>query len=257
LYLTFCSIFIFTQIQLGHFSRNGRLLLWLLAIFFSLFVTCLSSKIMICSMLILALLFATRELLYKQNKTQGIIVSALALILIVALYLNPISRFRNIQEVATTSLHIDEHKEYKSSIEIRLSLWWLAVKSVNANNFLMGLGTGDVAAAMSESSRRYSVTNSLHSYDPHNQFLFTLLAQGIIGLTILILNFVAPVYVSLLHKDYLYLAFAFLCASICLTESAFELQKGIVFFSLISPLLLLRTNAFMCLKFFSSTIDHA
>jgi hypothetical protein len=181
----------------------------------------------------------------------------MAIVFVAILYINPISRYRNIHEVTSTSIRIRQNETYKNSIQIRLSLWWLALKSVDTSNIFAGSGTGDVTDVMKQSGREHAISNILNSYDPHSQYLFTLLSHGVIGLLILLLNFAIPLYFIWHQRDYLYLAFAFLFVTLCITESALELQKGIVFFALVSPLLLLRLNAFETFKFTSKTIDHA
>jgi O-antigen ligase len=225
-------------------NRVTRTVLWILTVYFSLFVICLSSRIIIFSLGFIVLLFIVREFFYSSDKTHCIIVATLTIVFTLVLHMNPVSRYRNIQEVTSTPFEIKAGQVQNNSIQIRLSLWWLAVKSINARNFMAGTGTGDVKDTMKLSARKYDIRNLLDSHDPHNQFLFTLLAHGIIGFLILILNFVMPVYYNWIQRDYLYLAFSFLCCSVCLTESALELQKGIVFFALIGSLLLLRVKAF-------------
>jgi O-antigen ligase len=248
LYITFCIVFVFAQLLQSSFSKLVRVLLWCLIIYFSLFIVCLSSRIMILCLLTIVLLFIAREFWYSKNKTHAAIVSCIFVMLIAVIYLNPISRYRSVQEVATTSLRVSENQQYKNSIQIRLSLWWLALKSVNRKNLLVGSGTGDVRDVMKSSGQKYAVSNVLNTYDPHNQYLYTLLSHGLIGLFILVLNLAMPMYLTWSQRDYLYLSFAFLYSAICLTESALELQKGIVFFSLVSPLLLLRRSTFESLK---------
>jgi O-antigen ligase len=248
LYIAFCIVFIFAQLLQNSFSNVVRLLLWCLIIYFSLFIVCLSSRIMILSLFTIILLFIAREFWYSKSKTHAAIVSCLLMMLIAVIYVNPISRYRSVQEVVSTPLLVNENHQYKNSIQIRLSLWWLALKSINSKNLLVGSGTGDVTDVMKSSGQKYAVSNVLNTYDPHNQYLYTLLSHGLIGLFILVLNLAMPMYLTWPQRDYLYLSFAFLYSAICLTESALELQKGIVFFSLVSPLLLLRQRTFESLK---------
>jgi O-antigen ligase len=248
LYIAFCIVFVFAQLLQNSFSGFVRILLWCVIIYFSLFIVCLSSRIMIFSLFTIILLFIAREFWYSKNKTHAAIVSCLFMMLITVIYLNPISRYRSVQEVASTSLQVNENQQYRNSIQIRLSLWWLALRSINSKNLLAGSGTGDVRDVMKSSGQKYAVSNVLNTYDPHNQYLYTLLSHGLIGLFILVLNLAMPMYLTWPQRDYLYLSFAFLYSAICLTESALELQKGIVFFSLVSPLLLLRQHTFESLK---------
>ncbi|HET6544301.1 MAG TPA: O-antigen ligase family protein, partial [Chryseolinea sp.] len=149
------------------------------------------------------------------------------------LYLNPVSRYRNLQEIPFTSLHIQSNNNYISSTEIRASLWWLGLRASERVNLIWGTGTDDVYDAMKQVSNDYNITNSLETYDPHNQFLFTLIGSGIVGLTLLVALILCSLYFAILKHDYLYIAFIFLFVLICMTETALQLQKGIIFFAII------------------------
>jgi O-antigen ligase len=91
---------------------------------------------------------------------------------------------------------------------------------------------------MKATAKKYAITNSIGSNDPHNQFLDTLLRLGFVGLIVLLACFAWPAYWAYQNKDFFYLAFLAVFLMICLTETAFELQKGIVFFSLFNSLLI-------------------
>jgi O-antigen ligase len=244
LYIAFCVVLLFNEIITNRLSRVETGLLWLMIVYFVIFLIFLSSRIVIGALFIIMLVYIIYELRYASNKGNAVIAALSVPLISLLLYINPVSRYRNIQEIRSTSFNVTPNTEYKTSVQIRLSLWSLAVRSINPMNFLAGTGTGDVKATMEESGKKYAISNVLNSYDPHNQFLFNLLSHGFVGLLLLILNFLAPMYYAWRQRDYLYLIFAFLCGSICLTESAFELQKGIVFYALINSLLLLRLDAF-------------
>jgi O-antigen ligase len=91
--------------------------------------------------------------------------------------------------------------------------------------------------AIKQVSDDYNITNSLESYDPHNQFLFTLIGSGILGLTALVALILCSLYFAFLQRDYLYAAFIFLFILICFTETALQLQKGIIFFAIFYSML--------------------
>jgi hypothetical protein len=97
---------------------------------------------------------------------------------------------------------------------------------------------------MEKSSKQYKITNVLHSHDPHNQFLYSLLGNGYPGLLLLILCVAVPAYFAWAMKDFLLLGFSFIFCLLCFTESALELQKGIAFYSLFFPLLYFQLNSF-------------
>lgn len=155
-----------------------------------------------------------------------------------------------------SSLQIREKSLYKTSTEIRASLWWLALKACGRTNPLLGSGTGDVIGLMEQTADAYEITNVMDTYDPHSQFLYLLIGNGIPGLLVFILYLVFPLICAWMVRDYLFLAFSFLFASLCLTESALEVQKGIAFFAVFQSLLVFQRRSFQSeafkLKLFSA-----
>lgn len=258
LYLAFCIIFLMHELITGEYQhlivqRNVSMVVILL---FSIVIVLLSSRIIILSLFTLYFFISIFWLYKRRSLAQSIYIIVLLISISVLLYINPVSRYRNLQEYTRSGLTIRENTIYKTSAEIRASLWWLGWKTYTHNNLFFGAGTGDVKAVMKQTSEKYEVTNTLESYDPHNQFLFTLIANGIIGLVSLILWFCLPFMIAFFRQDYFYAAFTFLFAALCLTESALELQKGIVFFAIVHPLLAFQRQSFqnnlVTLKFFGA-----
>jgi O-antigen ligase len=153
------------------------------------------------------------------------------------LYLNPVSRYRNLQEIPLTSLHIQSNNNYINSTEIRASLWWLGLRASERGNLLWGTGTADVYDAIKQVSDDYHITNNLNSYDPHNQFLFTFIGSGIIGLSLLVALMSISLFFALVRHDDLFATFIFLFVLLCITETALQLQKGVIFFAIVYPML--------------------
>ena len=154
-----------------------------------------------------------------------------------ALYLNPVSRFRGYQEIVTTYPYLKPGNQTQSTT-IRASLWSVSIQSLPKINWFLGVGTGDVEHLISETSSRTNITNVLGTNDPHNQYLQTLIGLGVLGLGTLLICFGWPAYISFQNGNFLYLGFIFLFSILCITETAMELQKGIVFYSLFSSLIL-------------------
>jgi O-antigen ligase len=235
LYLAFAITFLLFRLDDGR--AWWRIVSWFLIGYFSFFIVLLSSRIIIVGMLAIFTIAIFQALRSKQTWSK-----ALRLLIIVSLsgsllYLNPVSRYRNLQEIPFASLHIQSNNNYINSTEIRASLWWLGLKASERVNIIWGTGTDDVYEAMKQVSDDYHVTNSLESYDPHNQFLFTLIGSGIIGLALLVALMAFSLFHALVSHDYLYATFIFLFVLLCITETALQLQKGIVFFAIFFSLL--------------------
>jgi hypothetical protein len=235
LYLAFAITFLLYRLDEGRVWL--RIFSWVLIGYFSFFIVLLSSRIIIAGVLAIFSIAIFQAVRTKKNWTK-----ALRLALVVGLsgcllYLNPVSRYRNLQEIPLTSLHIQSNNNYINSTEIRASLWWLGLRASERGNLLWGTGTADVYDAIKQVSDDYHITNSLNSYDPHNQFLFTFIGSGIIGLSLLVALMSISLFFALVRHDNLFATFIFLFVLLCITETALQLQKGVIFFAIVYPML--------------------
>jgi len=240
LYLAFAITFLL--FQLDENSLRFKLISWFLITYFSFFIVFLSSRIMILSVIIIFGIAIVQSMLRKETRPRAVILSGISIVFGVLLYFNPVSRYRNLQEISGTFLNIQSNNYYKNSAEIRASLWWLGLKSYEHVNPFWGTGTDDVRETMKQASDRYNIKNSLDSYDPHNQFLFTMVGSGMIGLAIFMTLIAYSIYFAAIQHNYLFMAFMVLFSFLCTTESALELQKGIAFFAIFFSLLAFTAN---------------
>ena len=239
LYLVFC-VFLIIYFYAESFvllTTVKKVILLILLGYLSIFILLLSSRIMVFAFFSISLYGLNKFL--KSAPRSIYWTSSLACILLFSgiLYLNPVSRFRGYQEIVTTYPYLKSGLQTQSTT-IRASLWSLSIKSLPEINWLLGVGSGDVEHLLSEISKRSNITNVLGTNDPHNQYFQTLLGLGVLGLSALIICFAWPAYISYQTGNFLYLGFIFLFAILCMTESAMELQKGIVFYSLFGSLIL-------------------
>jgi hypothetical protein len=235
LYLAFAITFLMFRSDDGR--RWLRIVSWVLIGYFSLFIVLLSSRIIIIGMLAVFVIAIVQALRTKETWAKALRLSVVLGLSASLLYLNPVSRYRNLQELPLASFHIQSNNNYMNSTEMRASLWWLGLKASERVNLIWGTGTDDVYGAMKQVSDDYHIRDSFNSYDPHNQFLFTLIGSGIIGLTLLISLMAVSLFYALVRQDYLYATFIFLFVLLCITETALQLQKGVVFFAIFFSLL--------------------
>ena len=257
LYLSFCVVFLLHQIFNGQFeNRKSKIIVRFVIFYFTVFIVSLASRIMVISLIVIFFLMLAEAVVSRKQKIDALVLLSCIALLCLTLYINPVSRYRNLQEIHSSSLSVQPNTVYKTSTEIRASLWWLAWKSLAHVNPVWGTGSGDVDDTMKQISSEYEVTNIIDSYNPHNQFLYTMLGNGIIGLIIFILLLIVPFYRAWINLDYLLLAFIFLFSVLCLTETALELQKGIAFFAVFFSILNLNNQAFQTatihLRFFNA-----
>ncbi len=107
------------------------------------------------------------------------------------------------------------------------------------NNFLFGVGTGDV---QKEFNTYYSMSdNPLKKENQrraHNQYLTFLLTFGIIGFIGSIIALILPVFIEKRWNDYLFVCFFIIGLLSMLNEDTLETQTGVSFFMFFYCLLL-------------------
>jgi O-antigen ligase len=244
LYLAFCVVvLVYRILNRPEPEAREKILTKAIVVYFTIFIVCLSSRIVILSLLVLYVIIAIESFVIKRPLLTIVTLVGLIVILAATLFVNPIARYRNINELTSTSYSIQPNTTYKNSTEIRASLWWLGIQSLSSVNPLLGTGTGDVDDLIEAISDRYAIKNILGSYNPHNEFLYILLGNGAIGLILFLLFLAIPFRKAWIERDYVLMGFLFLIVSLCFTETILERQKGIVFFSLIFPLLAFQQKA--------------
>ena len=132
-----------------------------------------------------------------------------------------------------TSLQSENNK----SANIRIDVWKSALEAIKINPIL-GSGTGDVQDHLMAVYKKNKIKEAIASnLNAHNQFLQTAIALGMIGLILLLLNFIIPTILGLKSGDYLLMIFLSLFVIFSLTESSLEKQQGVLFYAFLNSLL--------------------
>ncbi len=110
----------------------------------------------------------------------------------------------------------------------RMVYWQTALK-IAENNFLLGVGTGDVKDAFEEMYKKEDLNlDKKYWLRAHNQFLTFFVSFGVFGLAYFIFFFTEMFRVG--RNSYPTLSFALLALLSCLTEDTLETQAGVAFF---------------------------
>ena len=226
MYLVFCIIIV-VQDMLKVMKINY----WGCAVIAILlfFITLLSSRIAILSLPIVMLYLLYHYSGYPYRRYIAMTGIFIAL-LVVLVWLNPVSRFRILQEPILTSLHIDQSKTEWNSVSLRL-LEWKGSLHVLSESWLLGSGSGDAQAELQKYYVNFNESTAGLTYNAHNQYLQTAMELGLVGFVLLMICFI-PSMVSALQQNPVQVAFILLFCLMCLTESILARQKGIVFFTL-------------------------
>lgn len=99
-----------------------------------------------------------------------------------------------------------------------------------ANEPVLGVGAGD---KQDELNKTYELNNFElaleHKFNPHNQYLDTLLAVGLAGFVLIVGWFWGAVFWGIKNRNWLLFAFGVIISLSVLTESMLERQWGVVF----------------------------
>jgi len=242
LYLAVCVLLLLDALPSFH-NRWLRILAMGLIVYLAIFIILLAARIVIAGACLVLMYLMVRSFMRKQ-RSLGMVVVAASLLSAFVLVVNPVTHYRSIEELRATTWVIERDTHYTTAAQIRLSLWWLSMRAILKANPLTGVGTGDVEKAMATTSAAYGITNSIRSFDPHNQYLFIWLANGAPACFVLILSFALPAWWARSCGDPMLVGFLFLFAGVCITECALELQKGIAFFGLMSGLMFFHRHSF-------------
>ncbi|MGD0711202.1 MAG: O-antigen ligase family protein [Bacteroidales bacterium] len=204
---------------------------FLLVFVFILSIVLLSSKAGLITLFIQCLLFFILYFILNKMYLQGlsIILFFIILLFLLTRIAPEFSNTINNAFKAMDSKNID--KKTIESSAARVLIWESSIKIIK-ENFLFGVGTGDVKDALINEFKIDGATGALYEkLNAHNQFLQTFIALGFWGFIILLTMFVLPFYLCIKYKKYIYLSFLIICFINFLFESMLEVQTGVMFFA--------------------------
>lgn len=197
-------------------SRNGLIVLLMLLAIMVLYAIISKRKWMLGTMLLLISWVILSSVLKDYNDTN--------------------SDFHGFKQVVT-AVKKDELKntEWESS-SVRILVWTTALDVIK-DNPIIGTGTGDIK---DELIRRYKVNEYKYpferKYNAHNQFLQTAAALGIPAAILLLIMFLAPLFVGWKRIHFLGVFLSIIVGVACLTESVLEVQAGVIFYAFFASL---------------------
>jgi hypothetical protein len=118
-----------------------------------------------------------------------------------------------------------------SSVMQRLE-FWKASAGIIRDNWLTGVGTGDMNTAFSEQYEKMQTKlDPSQRWRSHNQFLSILIGMGIFGLIWFVLAIILPPVMMHRTGDYFLMVFLIITGLSMLTEDTIETQMGVTFFA--------------------------
>jgi len=198
-----------------------------------------ASKMAIAAYGVAAIVF-----LYFRLRNKRLFVSSIALLAILTsifFYFNGAtrSRFEGLdRDLAILNQEVLPEEIEFTGLNVRLLFWKLNIQHEwNDGLLLTGTGTGD---AQDYIDSIYNLPQyKLYGYvgwDPHNQWVYSLVQLGIIGVLSLAYLYFSSFRSAIKQKDLKFFSFLIITLFFSMTESILELNKGIIFFSLIFTL---------------------
>lgn len=236
MYIIFSIIILLNSLFNKKSNRIIKVLQVSLVLIFTVAVFLLSSKMGAISFVLIVLFFLIFQVILKKQYLIGFISLAFLLLATATSFYFSESlqaRFNNAVLAVTTDVQIWEVE----SSAIRKLIWQNAYELIKENP-IAGVGTGDIK---DELLAKYEAKGMTYAFEKrlnaHNQFLQTAGALGTIGLSILLLCFVLPFYLSIKYKKPIYSCFLLLVFLNFLVESMLETQAGVVFYAFFNSLL--------------------
>ena len=225
------KFYILKNKQLSYFIYYFSLILIPISIFF------LQSKAgYIIFYILIIIYFITLSI--KSNKIWHSIIIPITIILIALYTYTTNSRFyyiKNALKQKEDFIKAIKNKNHQYLIEHfgidRVSLW-LITTEIAKEHLIIGCGAGDVHNELNKKFKEYQLNNFVEKhYNTHNQFLETLLAQGIIGLIILLCWLFYPFFKRHYYtaKNYLLLIFLTILIINFMFESMLNSISGVIF----------------------------
>nr|MBA3901521.1 O-antigen ligase family protein [Bacteroidota bacterium] len=233
MYLNFAVAALIIKLFDSENSKNKKVFYLVLLALFSLSIFLLASR---AGILIYLVIFSGTLffLLYHKMYSRFLLVLAIAgtlTALVIGQSGYTVSRIMLMKESLSNSEKVDSYKDGRLYV-------WDASANVIKNNFLIGVGTGDVKDALKKELNNLGYKRPADlNLNSHNQYLQSAIALGVPSVILLIIIMLFPFILSIIKRYYLYAAFLIIMAISMLFESVLETQAGVVFYAFFNSLL--------------------
>ena len=240
LYATFVYILIFKNLLENQhlMSKTHVVLLYFLEVFLAVGIFCMYSRAGILVFLIMHVIWSGYAIYLKHSRWKiislilVIVFSAFAVFLVTA----PDNRFK----MDALTLESENGK----SPDPRLIIWQAAWDGA-VENLPWGVGTGDGNDMVVEKYHKNGFwADRDHSYNAHNQLLFAMLTNGILGLILTVIYFLVPLCTAIKHRDMMLFSIFLLLFFNCMVECMFDRRAGVDFFAIMIPLFIVKVHSF-------------
>jgi O-antigen ligase len=243
-YLLFAEIILIHYLKQSDLRKIFRYVCMSLFVFFFICLLLLASKMAFLCLGLITLWAAITTRVMKKYTMIGIIALTFSGFIFIINTNFIQSRWRD--ALSTRSISILKENTMNdfskvNGLTLRLLFWKWAILEMADHPllFISGVGTGDAQDFLNSvyENHNLAVTFSptekygYYEYDSHNEYIQSLIKNGIAGITSVILLFVVPLRSALKERNSLLVWLCVILLFFCLSESIFETNKGIVFTS--------------------------
>ncbi|MBS1764567.1 MAG: O-antigen ligase family protein [Bacteroidetes bacterium] len=252
IYLNLAVLFLINEMfDNGKNNRPVQILTVILIAFFFLNISLLDSRLATVVSYITSTLFTFLKIKTSGSILRFSIYAFLCILIIISVdyFSMRTNRFEQVSDLLANETNFyDFSKPEYSSTALRIPLWINAYQVIEDNPF-MGVGTGDVRIALDSIYKKNGFKFAMEKkLNPHNQYLQTGVALGIVGITSLFAMLLIPIYYSIRYRHFLFLSLLIIFIFNMLTESILERQAGILIFSLLYSMFSVELNNSMAIE---------
>jgi len=240
LYISFSIFFLIDQffpLDTSNRTKTGWVLFSLLILIVYLFW--INSRTGMFTFFVGAIFF----IFYKYRRRQKIISISFLVLIALLIVIIPFSRERFLNaplRVLRGEEFMVTNDRNTYTLVARKQIFDCSIELLNGPEFFYGYGTGDfrdeIMKCYQEKGYTYAYQENL---DSHNEYFAQLHRHGIIGLILFVMLLVIPFRHALKYRSPLLAVFILLFSVTAFFENVFSAQKGVTFFALICPLLML------------------
>lgn len=201
---------------------------WLLALFLGVNLLLLMSRVMVALGVVYCIVYLVFSLTSPIKKLAYLTVVGATIALIA---MNPIVQLR-VKDV------IENQKSTFSGAQLKIQMWGSLYEEIISKNIMFGIGSSVQKERIKDVYKKHQIMAAYENeYNSHNQYIESLIYQGVIGLATLLILYGFYLQYAIKSGNHLLLAMMGVFVIGSLTESILFRQKGVVFFSFIVPFL--------------------
>ncbi len=232
----YVALAIIVLVKLFLFDKKHQkylIIFWITIIYLTGILLLLASKMVIATFLLFAIFGIIYYFHLNGSKLKGFIIAISFMVSVISLALTiPVTRERILN---TQIKRFEGEQDYQNGLAARVEFARYSLRLIDKSNYIFGVGSGDIKEKLFQ---LYEKEAFMLKFMPHNQYIFTFVATGLTGLLALLAMLGIAFGIAYKQRNMLAILFLSFMVICFITESALQVQKGIVFFYFFLSLLL-------------------